>query len=170
MHSLIFAGIARVRCGRSAGRAARPAVRCGCGLDVCGTGGMWVARNRCGVGAGQHPQLRGGCGSEFHTLGRALILGGTGISCHCPTDLFDYYLLHCRPIEIGRRLLASQGLVWLMSSCWMEVGVADSTDWESKYSEHQSGRTSPRPVGIFLTFEVLLCHWERWMEQLGLQQ
>ncbi len=65
MYSLIFAGMARVQCGYSAGRAARSAVRCRCGLDVCGAGGMRVARNRCGVGAGQHPQLRGGCGSEF---------------------------------------------------------------------------------------------------------
>ena len=67
MYSLIFAGMARVRCGHSAGRAARPAVWCGRGLDVCGVGGMQVARNRCGAGVGQHPQLRGGGGSEFPT-------------------------------------------------------------------------------------------------------
>ncbi len=52
MYSLIFAGMTRVQCGHSAGRAARPAVRCGCGLDVCGAGRMQVARNKCGAGAG----------------------------------------------------------------------------------------------------------------------
>ncbi len=52
--------MARVRCGRSAGRAARLAVWClRCRLDVCSAGGMRVARNRCG--AGKHLRLRGGC-------------------------------------------------------------------------------------------------------------
>ncbi len=42
-------------------------LQCGCRLDVCGAGGMRVARNRCGADTDQHPQLRGGCGSEFPT-------------------------------------------------------------------------------------------------------
>ncbi len=46
----MFAGIARVQCGCSAGRAARPAVQCRFRLYVCGAGGMRVARNRCGRG------------------------------------------------------------------------------------------------------------------------
>ncbi len=50
-YSLIFAGMARVRCGRSIGRDARPAVWCR--LNVCSAGGMRVARNRRDAGVGR---------------------------------------------------------------------------------------------------------------------
>ncbi len=62
-----FGGMAWVQCGCCAGTDPWAATWCGCVLGICIVGRAWVTHNWCSVVVGQHPQLRGGYGSEFPT-------------------------------------------------------------------------------------------------------